>query len=178
MSTLPRNLLLILVITVGCAAPHAIDPSQAVLAIPASEAPLESDDAEGDAERGRGSQAVTGFLGGSGEVGDLEGWTFGVDYAYHLSSTWAVGGFAEAVSGLDRSFAAGLQAVWLPIWDVVLVAGPGLERHHDEWRPIVRVGGAYEFPLGDGWVLAPGVYYDFTDGNDLLIYGLNLAYIW
>jgi hypothetical protein len=166
--------LLILALTSSCAvvpdpAPHAVaQPSPA----------REDHHAEGAEGHGKGTQALNGFFGGSAEIGDLDGLTFGLDYEYRLSHKWGVGGFVEAVSGLGRSFAFGAQAYWHVVGELVLVAGPGLERHGDSWEPIARVGAFHEFPLGGGWVLSPGVFYDLTPGEDLLIYGINLGYIW
>jgi len=127
---------------------------------------------------GKGSQAFNFFAGGSRETGDRDGWTFGVDYEYRLSDPLGIGGFAEFVSGLDRSFATGLQLYWHAVGDLVLVAGPGLERHHDEWRPLARLGGFYEFSLGGGWVLSPAFFYDIAEGENFWIYGLNLGFLW
>lgn len=89
-----------------------------------------------------------------------------------------MGGFAENVTGLDRAFAAGFQLGWHCYRELVVVAGPGLERREGDWEPIVRVGAFYEFPTGGGWVLSPAVFYDFLEAEDLWIYGLNLGYSW
>jgi hypothetical protein len=126
----------------------------------------------------KGTQVATLFLGGSGEVGNSDGFALGAEYAYHVNDRWAYGAFADGVSGLDRSFAAGLQAYWHATHALVLVAGPGLELHHDEWRPIARLGATYEFPMGKGWALAPAVFYDITEGENLWIYGLNISSAW
>jgi len=136
------------------------------------------EDNVGHEGHGKGSQAFNVFAGGSGEIGDKDGWTFGVDYEYRLSEPLGIGAFAELVTGLDRSFATGVQLYWHAIGDLVLVAGPGLERHHDEWLPLARLGGFYEFPLGGGWVLSPALFYDIVEGDDFWIFGLNLGFLW
>ncbi|MFT5049412.1 MAG: hypothetical protein ACI8QZ_000805 [Chlamydiales bacterium] len=125
---------------------------------------------------GAGAQALNLFVGGSSDIGDADGFTIGLDYEYRLSHRWGIGGFAESVSGLNRSLSLGLQAYWHAVGELILVAGPGVERRGDEWEPIARVGGFYEFPIGDGWILSPGVFYDITPNEDLLIYGLNLGF--
>ena len=72
----------------------------------------------------------------------------------------------------------GAQGYWHAIHELVLVVGPGAERHHDEWKALLRLGAFYEFPLGGGWVLSPAIFYDFTEGDDLWLYGVNVGYIW
>ena len=129
-------------------------------------------------EHGGGTQVVNLFVGSSSEVGDLDGFTFGLDYEYRLTHEWGVGGFAEAVTGLDRSSSVGVQAYWHAVRELVLVAGPGVERYGSEWGAIARVGAFYEFSLRDGWVLSPAIFYDFSEHENLLIYGLNLGYVW
>ncbi len=164
--------LLASLLLVGCAAsPMRMLPSVPVSVV----APSEEDHSE---EHGAGTQAVNFFFGGSNEVGDQDGITYGLDYEYRLAPEWGVGGFAEAITGLDRSFATGIQAYWHPIGELVLVAGPGVERLHDEWGAIARVGVFYEFSLGGHWVLSPALFYDFTEHENLLIYGVNLGYVW
>ena len=156
----------------GCtASPMQMSPSAPVS--------LTSQTEEHHSEEHRaGTQAVNFFFGSSTEVGNQDGLTFGLDYEYRLAHEWGVGGFAEAITGLDRSFATGIQAYWHPVGELVLVAGPGAERLHDEWGAIARVGMFYEFPLGRSWVLSPAVFYDFTEHENLLIYGVNLGYVW
>jgi len=129
-------------------------------------------------EHGAGTQAVNAFLGVAGEDGELEGAAIGLDYEYRLSADWGVGPFAETVTGIDRSFTAGAQLYWHALGELVFVAGPGIERHRDEWRPIGRLGAFYELPLGDGWVMSPGVFYDVTEAEGILILGLDLGYVW
>ena len=58
------------------------------------------------------------------------------------------------------------------------IRGPGVERSHDEWGAIVRLGAFYEIPLGDGLMISPAVFYDFTEHDDLVIYGVNVGYLW
>ena len=148
-------------------------------AVQAPTDPAEEDHSEEHSEEhGAGTQTINLFFGGSGEVGDLDGFTFGVDYGYRIGPRWGVAAFAETVTGLDRSFAAGVGAFWHPIGEWGLFAGPGLERNHDEWGALGRVGTYYEFFLDDGWVLTPAVYYDFSEHTDLLIYGAYIGYAW
>lgn len=129
-------------------------------------------------EHGRGTQAVNVFIGGVDEIGRDEGFAIGIDYEYRLSPKWGVGGFAEAVTGAERSFVAGLQGYWHAVADLVLVAGPGVERRDGEAEGVFRIGAFYEFPLQTGFVLSPGIFYDFVEGDDVVVYGINIGKIW
>jgi len=171
--SIPFRLAILASIATSCAAPAGSRPWPVIPGLPIAEEEHAPEHAEG---HGAGAQAVNFFLGGSSDIGDADGLTVGVDYEYRLSRLWGIGGFAEGVGGLNRSFSVGAQAYWHGAGNLILVAGPGLERRHDEWEPIARVGGFYEFPLEDGWILSPGIFYDFTPNEDLLIYGINLGY--
>ena len=139
----------------------------------------ESDEVEGEElHHGAGSHTVAGFFGGSDEPGDFEGFTFGLDYGYRIGDRWGLGVFAEGVTGIDRSFATGLYGFVNPVGELVLIAGPGVERNQESWGVIGRVGAAWEFPLDDHWTASPGVYYDFSEHTNLLIYGVSLGYSW
>lgn len=172
--------------TVGCAAPPSssiplsgpnsvLAPAVASRSVIANGARPEEEHGE---EHGAGTQALNLFLGGSSEFGDSDGETFGLDYEYRLSPKWGVGGFAEVVSGLDRSFSFGAQLYWHPVGELVLVAGPGFEQRENRWEPIARFGSFYEFPIGDGWVISPAVFYDVTTEEGLFIYGFNFGKVW
>ena len=117
--------LLVAVVAAGCSIRVAPPP----LAIPIAQHESEGHAAE---EHHSGSKTLNLFVGGSGEAGDLDGITIGLDYEYRLTTHWGIGGFPEAVGGLDRSFAGGLQGYWHAHADLVLVVGAAAERHHDE----------------------------------------------
>ena len=134
-------------VTVSCAVP--MNPVVPVAPLPISvsvpRAPQHEEHAEGHQaghaeHHGAGTQTANFFVGGSDEAGEFGGATFGLDYEYRLAPKWGVGGFAEVVTGIDRSFATGLQAYWHVYGELVLVGGVGAERHHDEWAAIGRVG--------------------------------------
>jgi len=167
-----RSLAAVLVLA-SCAAPSRVAPE-----------PLRVDDVRTAAhasdhgvEHGRGTQAVNLFTGAVVDHVRGEGATIGIDYEYRLSHKWGVGGFAEGVTGVDRSFAAGGQLYWHAVRDLILVAGLGGERHHGHWERILRIGGFYEFPLESGWVISPAVFYDFSEATDVVLIGLNVGYI-
>lgn len=137
-----------------------------------------------DHEHGAGTQAVNLFLGGSREDGERNGFTFGLDYEYRVLDDIGVGGFSEATAGLHRAFATGGQVYWHAWRELVLTGGVGaeLKDHHTgegaTWDPIVRIGASYEIPLSDdGWVISPAISYDFTQEENLLLFGANLGYV-
>ena len=180
----------LILFTVGCAAPPSssapfsgpnsmLSPAVASRSVIANGVrPEEEPEEEHGEEHGAGTQALNLFLGGSSEFGDRDGETLGVDYEYRLAPKWGVGGFAEGVSGLDRSFSVGAQLYWHPVGELVLVGGPGLERREGQWEPIARFGTFYEFPIGDGWVISPALFYDITTEEGLFIYGFNFGKVW
>lgn len=57
-----------------------------------------------------------------------------------------------------------------------LLAGPGAERRHGKTEFLFRAGAAYEFELGGRWALKPEVVVDFVDGEQALVYGVNIGY--
>ncbi len=162
---------------IGRSAPPAhSSPGGAVQALEAAE------EQGGEPERGAGTQAVNLFLGGSREDGERNGFTFGLDYEYRVLDDVGIGGFSEATTGLHRAFATGGQVYWHAWRELVLTGGVGaeLKDHHTgegaTWDPILRIGASYEIPLSDdGWVISPAVSYDFTQEENLLLFGANLG---
>jgi len=59
----------------------------------------------------------------------------------------------------------------LPFWEVI--AGVGMEFEESEDLPVFRLGTAYEFELGTGWLLAPGLFADVTEEHTS--WGLSLG---
>ncbi|MEM1450215.1 MAG: hypothetical protein AAGI22_13950 [Planctomycetota bacterium] len=184
------------IVTAACSAPA---PPRAVLAAALQESadsvPLEHEEPheaqhtaphETGGERGHsgighggaGTEALSLFVGGTDELGSLSGFAIGISYAYWITHDFGVGAFLEGVTGDGRSLATGFQGYWHAVSELVLVLGAGVERRDGELEPIVRVGGIYEFELDDGWALAPGIFYDFNENDGVLVYGVELAYVW
>jgi hypothetical protein len=99
----------------------------------------------------------------------------GADYEYGLTEMFGVGGFADLVLGADRSLAIGAQAYLHLEENFALIAGPGVERVHDQWGAIFRVGASYEIELDTGYTLAPTVFYDFTEYENVVQLGVNVG---
>ena len=48
----------------------------------------------------------------------------------------------------------------------MLIAGVGKKDPADKLENVLRIGAAYEFPLGNGWGLEPYVGLDFIENYD------------
>jgi len=144
-------------------APHASGPA------PAHEA--EHEHAE------RGTHVMDLFLGGTDEIRDRDGYTFGLDYGYHLGEDWGVGAFAEFVSGSRRSFAGGVMAFYHPLEPWFIGTGPGLERSEDEWDPIWRAATSWEIHIHEGLFIAPTLAYDWNTHDNVIVYGLSIGIV-
>ena len=161
----------------GC----ATAPRPAVERFRAAEATFAGEVDEPTGEGGLRRHILNGFAGLAREDADLAGVALGIDYEYRLSERWGFGGFTEAVVGEGRALIAGVDVVLHPAEAVSLFVGYGQEQKSDEWEGIVRVGGLYEFPIGEGWTLSPTVTYDFSlkrPEEDVLNLGLSLGYAW
>ncbi len=167
------------VLIVGCAASR----------VPVPEVPLRVDwigedeeldahaeiEVEGEFEPGAGSRAIGAFVGGSSDMEGGNGLVLGLDYGHRLTDRFGVGVFAERAAGQNRSFATGEQAFWASPLDIVLFTGVGAEVRDSEWEAILRFGVEYEILYPGGWVLAPSVFIDIGETEDLLIYGLTIG---
>ena len=130
----------------GC----ATAPRPAVERFRAAEATFAGEVDEPTGEGGLRRHILNGFAGLAREDADLAGVALGIDYEYRLSELWGFGGFTEAVVGEGRALIAGVDVVLHPAEAVSLFVGYGQEQKSDEWEGIVRVGGLYEFPIGEG----------------------------
>jgi hypothetical protein len=140
-------------------------------------APLQEEEAaEEGPEAGEWTTSV--FVGGAGQLNDEYGTAWGLDVEYRVGPRWGVAAFAEAVTGVERVFAGGALAFVNPVGGWSLLAGPGMERADGEWSPIWRVGTSYEIRLAGGWLVTPSVYFDFSEHEDLLVYGAALGRSW
>ena len=106
------------------------------------------------------------------------GWAIGLDYAYRLEQSWAVGAFGEYLSGDFDVWVAGLIGYWYPIRQVGIGVGPGVEiseGKQDRW--LGRVGIFYEFEEKN-WFIAPAIFADFLDDGEVaLLLGGNIGMI-
>jgi len=117
------------------------------------------------------------FLGYTGERGEEGGQTVGVDYLYRFDEHWGVGAFLDFAAGGLKSRVVGAGLDYHPIEPVFLFVGPGVEWVEGDSQGLVRVGGGYEFEVGERVSLGPAAYVDFLeDGEFAWIVGAVLSY--
>jgi hypothetical protein len=116
------------------------------------------------------------FLGGAFRRGDGGSFAVGVDYEYILNERWGIGAFADFNMGRSKAVVVGAAGYYKPMERLALVVGPGVEFEDHDSEFLVRLGGLYEFLLGD-MVVSPTVYVDLINDNepDLL---LGLTFAW
>mgnify|MGYP001547271281 FL=1 len=142
------------------------------------------------------------FLGATDEHGHDTEFTYGLEYARRISSSFAVGGLVDYAGGGLRNLVLGVPVFWWPHvtdWGALkLLAAPGVEFHNgrnggspehhksedgehadeDETHFLFRIGAAYSFHLGQSFGIEPAVNLDFVNGEEVWVYGLNLTYGW
>jgi len=161
----------------GCAQtpqpPRLVDSLQEPY--PGEEPPHETRESGEPYEPSQGSQAVGVFLGGATSSSEESGFVTGLEYGYRLTESVGIGAFAENVSGSARSFSAGAQAFWVLPQKFVLFAGLGAEEREDEWGTLWRTGIEYEWCMPSGWVIAPSLFYDIGEEDNLLVFGVTFG---
>lgn len=117
------------------------------------------------------------FLGYTGERGEGGGQTVGFDYLYRINHHWGVGAFVDLAAGGIRARVIGAGLDFHPIEPIFLFVGPGIEWVDGESQGLLRVGGGYEFEVGEKVILGPAVYIDFLeDGEFAWVVGFILGY--
>ena len=114
------------------------------------------------------------FLGSTHEEGQHE-FTIGLDYEYRFSQYVGIGLLGEYV-GEDAREAVILIPLFIhPYKGFRFMAAPGIKPKKDEEKFILRLGVAYQFPIGN-WTIAPEFNLDFTEGNTVEVYGVSFGY--
>ncbi|NIO41616.1 MAG: hypothetical protein GTO41_16405 [Burkholderiales bacterium] len=127
---------------------------------------------ESDAEEGR--QRLALFLGTTRDGGD-SGFTVGLEYEYRVSQAIGVGGLIDRAGGdFDSTLLAGAFFFHFGHHWVALLA-PGMEFNEDD-ELALRAGFAYEFKVAKRFNVAPAFNIDFIDGEERLVYGVNLGW--
>jgi hypothetical protein len=107
-----------------------------------------------------------------------EGLFTGFEYEYRFGNRFGVGAFIDTTfSGFDLA-AVGAVANYHPAGGWKIVGGLGVEQKigYDRNKLLLRVGGAYEFHVGNG-TIAPMVAYDFIeDEKDVIYAGFALGF--
>lgn len=111
--------------------------------------------------------------------------TIGLDFFYYFNHKWSMSlvadlEFAEYIVPFNRedlnrekALILALQAGYevAPHWGIMLGGGIEIESHKN--LGVVRLGTEYEIPLGDGWELAPSLFFDFK--QDFSTYALAVG---
>ena len=102
----------------------------------------------------------------------------GFEYEYRFSDLFGVGAFLDGTfDGFDLA-AFGAVANFHPVGGWKVLTGFGVERKtgSGDDKLLFRVGGAYEFHVGNG-TISPTVAYDFLeDAKDVLYAGVAIGF--
>ena len=102
----------------------------------------------------------------------------GFEYEYRFGSLFGVGAFLDGTfDGFDLA-AVGFVANFHPAGRWKVLTGLGVERKTggSKDKLLFRVGGAYEFQVGNG-TISPTVAYDFLeDGKDVVYAGVAIGF--
>jgi hypothetical protein len=111
---------------------------------------------------------------GEGETVDKRNFSMGLDYGYHFNQRWGVGALVEYEGQDFRTWVAGVAGVLHATRALKLIAAPGFERHEGEYEFLFRLGIRYDFEVGR-ITIAPAFNVDFVDGEEILVYGVNIG---
>ena len=117
--------------------------------------------------------------------GDFEsGTVVGVEYVHQFHPRWALGGVFEIESFGNNHKRHAILAMPVsfyarPRWRLYAAAGIEFSEPWKADKAMARLGTSYEFPLGDGWTLAPEVQVDFVQGGTTVyVFALALGFGW
>ena len=119
------------------------------------------------------------FIGDTHED-EENGITVGLGYEYRLNQLFGIGGIVE-YAGVDFKESLVMAPLFLhPYkgWLFVVAPGVAIPKKHsgDDVEFLFRVGAAYEFEIGEKWVLTPEFNVDFVDNREALVFGLSFGY--
>lgn len=113
--------------------------------------------------------------GGSVTVEDQRAFTVGLDYEYRLNRRWGVGALIDWAGKDFRSWVFGVPLVLHPKGGWKLLLAPGVEDSEEEDSEfLIRAGVMYDFEVG-GYSIAPALNVDLVDGEEVLVYGVNIG---
>ena len=152
---------------------HALRACVFVLAAAGCHALAEAGD-EGHEHSRHHVEATFGAAFHDGETATF----IGYEYEFRIGQRFGVGAFVDTTfSGFDLS-AYGAVANFHPGGHWKVLTGLGVERKigGDKDKLLARVGGAYEFKLGNG-TIAPLLVYDFLeDAKDVAYVGVAIGF--
>ncbi|WP_230279951.1 hypothetical protein [Croceicoccus sp. Ery15] len=131
---------------------------------------------EGIVEEAEGPHHLSLVIGGTHvDQADETAFTLGVDYEYRISELLGVGFVAEHAFGeLDSTTLIAAADIHL-FEGLAVQVGPGVEFAEGEEFLMGRLGAVYEFELGNGMTLSPQLHYDFSEGEDAVVFGAAIG---
>ena len=157
---------------IGCVV--AVCTTLALAAQPVMAQGAEGEDAAEWAEKGRHELGL--FLGVTDQKGDT-GFSMGLDYEYHLSRMFGIGGLLEYTGSDFRDEIVAVPFYVHPWKELTLVAAPGVEIGAEDGSDdfLVRIGAEYGFDVRRGFEIAPAVYVDFTSDDVTIVFGAAIS---
>ena len=141
--------------------------------------------AEGEAEGGEEHEhrnEIAVFIGSTeGEVEDGEkedrDFTLGVDYERRLSPLIGMGGLFDWVVEGRREYLIGIPVFFHPYKGAKFIVAPCAqrEREADEFNYVTRLGLGWDFEVGRT-VIAPEIFYDLSEGDDFVVFGVSFGW--
>ena len=116
------------------------------------------------------------LIGGSYiDSADETVFTLGVDYEYRVNRLLGFGFVAEQAFG-DIDATTLLAVTDIHVWrGLAFQVGPGVEFVDDETYAVGRLGALYEIELEGDFTIAPQVHYDFSEGEDAIVFGIAIG---
>lgn len=106
---------------------------------------------------------------------DETAFTLGLDYEYRLNQTWGLGFVAEHAFGpIDSTTLLAVADIHVA-GGFAIQTGPGVEFVDDESFFVTRLGALYEFEIGEEFTLSPQLHYDFSTGDDAIVFGIAIG---
>jgi hypothetical protein len=106
---------------------------------------------------------------------DETAFTLGLDYEYRLNKTLGLGFVAEHAFGPVSSTTLLAVADIHVAGGFAIQTGPGVEFVDDESFFVTRLGALYEFEIGEAFTLSPQLHYDFSTGDDAIVFGIAIG---
>jgi len=101
--------------------------------------------------------------------------TLGVDYEYRVNRLLGVGFVAEQTFA-DVDGTTLIAVADIHLWrGLAIQVGPGIELVDDVTYAIGRLGTLYEIELEHEFTIAPQVHYDFSEGEDAIVFGIGIG---
>lgn len=119
---------------------------------------------------------LSALIGGSYiDAADETVFTLGVDYEYRINPLLGVGFVAEQAFG-DIDATTLLAVTDIHVWrGLAFQVGPGVEFVDDETLAVGRFGALYEIEFEGRFTISPQIHYDFSEGEDAVVFGIAIG---